>query len=76
MPKYNLTGRIMLKGISTGTIKATMTADSPEEAQEKFKHVLRQKAEQVVDSCQEQNPFQEATDILRDMFSNLNTEGK
>jgi hypothetical protein len=77
MPKYHLTGRIKLKDISTGTIQGTITANSPEEAQEKFKRILREKAEQVVDSCQEEpapNPFKEAGDLLRDLFSKLNRD--
>jgi hypothetical protein len=71
MPRYKLTGRIKLKDISTGTITGTITADSPEEATEKFMKVLREKAEQVVDTCQLEDPFQEAGRIIQDFFSNL-----
>jgi hypothetical protein len=50
--KYQLTGSVQLAGKTAATVRTTIEASSPQEAEEKFKAFLLRKAEPVVISCQ------------------------
>ncbi|WP_375435071.1 hypothetical protein [uncultured Hymenobacter sp.] len=71
--QFIVIGYLQLPGASipTSKIRVTIAAETQQQAEEKFKTFLLNKAEPVVSSSTIKTDFEQISDMFRDMFKNL-----